>query len=180
MLHKQRSPASPPVIATLALASPSPRKCLYLKYFFLASVPHQSECGVGRQPMADPSYIFFNKSLLQCRSLGARGGRAYGRNQRARRARIALLPTPPAAVPFPAPPQETTATAIALLDARFPWLRCAERRHSGGTSLHVGACRAPVPGEHPEPCDPTAGSRRQDADGTENTLRRGLWTLTKR
>ena len=135
MLHKQRSPASPPVIATLALASPSPRKCLYLKYFFLASVPHQSECGVGRQPMADPSYIFFNKSLLQCRSLGARGGRAYGRNQRARRARIALLPTPPAAVPFPAPPQETTATAIALLDARFPWLRCAERRHSGGTSL---------------------------------------------
>jgi hypothetical protein len=40
--------------------------------------------------MAEPSYILFHKSLLQCRSLGARGGRAYGRNLRARRA---LLPT---------------------------------------------------------------------------------------
>jgi hypothetical protein len=32
--------------------------------------------------MADPSYIYFNKSLQQCRDLGARGGRAYGRNLR--------------------------------------------------------------------------------------------------
>jgi hypothetical protein len=75
--------------------------------------------------MAEPSYILFHKSLLQCRSLGARGGRAFGRNQLARRA---LVPTPPQAVPLRAPPAETTATAIALLDARFPWLRCAERR----------------------------------------------------
>jgi len=75
--------------------------------------------------MAEPSYIYFNKSLLQCRSLGARGGRAYGRNQRARRA---LLPTPPAAIPLRAALQETTATAIALLDTRFPWLCGAERR----------------------------------------------------
>ena len=130
--------------------------------------------------MADPFYIYFNKSLLQCRSLGARGGRAFGRNQRARRARIALLPTPPAAVPPCAAPRETTATAIALLDARFPWLRCAERRRSGGTSLRAGASRAPIPGEHSEPYCPTPENRRQDADGTENTLRRGPWTLTKR
>jgi hypothetical protein len=75
--------------------------------------------------MADYSHILFNKSPLQLRLLGARGGRAYGRNQRARRA---LLPLPPAAVPWRAPPQETTATAIALLDAQFPWLRCAQRR----------------------------------------------------
>src|ERR1035441_10027273 len=75
--------------------------------------------------MAEPSYILFHKSLLQCRSIGARGGRAFGRNQLARRA---LVPTPPAALPLRAPPAETTATAIALLDARFPWLRCAERR----------------------------------------------------
>lgn len=75
--------------------------------------------------MADYSYILFNKSLLQCRNLGARGGKAYGRNQRARRARIA---TPFPAVPLPLAPQETTATAIALLDAQFPWLCCAERR----------------------------------------------------
>jgi hypothetical protein len=75
--------------------------------------------------MADPSYILFHKSLLQCRSLGARGGRAFGRNQRARRA---LLPAPPPAVPWRAAPQETTATAIALLDAQFPWLCLAESR----------------------------------------------------
>ena len=81
--------------------------------------------------MADPSYILFHKSLLQCRSLGARGGRAFGRNQRARRARIAVMPTPPeTAPPLCAAPGQTTAHAIALLDAQFPWLRCAEKRLS--------------------------------------------------
>ena len=75
--------------------------------------------------MADPSYILFHKSLLQCRSLGARGGRAFGRNQRARRA---VLPTPPAAVAPNAALPESTAEAVAVLDARFPWLRCAEKR----------------------------------------------------
>ena len=78
--------------------------------------------------MADPSYIyFFNKSLQQCRSIGARGGRAFGRNQRARRAR---LTTPPDAVPVRAALSETTANAIAVLDAQFPWLCCAEKRAS--------------------------------------------------
>ena len=75
--------------------------------------------------MADPSHILFNKSLLQCRSLGARGGRAYGRNLRARRA---LLVTPPAAVSPRAAPSETTAEALAVLDTQFPWLRSAEKR----------------------------------------------------
>jgi hypothetical protein len=41
-------------------------------------------------------YILFNKSPEQMRQLGACGGRAYGRNQRARRA---LVATPPQAVP---------------------------------------------------------------------------------
>jgi hypothetical protein len=77
--------------------------------------------------MAEPSYILFHKSLLQCRSLGARGGRAFGRNQRARRAR---LTPPPEAVPVPAALSETTAKAIAVLDAQFPWLHCAEKRAS--------------------------------------------------
>ena len=67
--------------------------------------------------MADPSYILFNKSLQQCRSIGARGGRAYGRNLRASRA---LMATPPAATPLRIAPGETTALAIALLDAEFP------------------------------------------------------------
>ena len=75
--------------------------------------------------MADSSYILFNKSPLQLRNLGARGGRAYGRNLRARRA---LTPTPPPAAPLPAAPRQTAAEAVAVLDAQFPWLRCAEKR----------------------------------------------------
>ena len=70
------------------------------------------------------SHILFNKSPEQMRHLGARGGRAYGRNQRARRA---LLATPPEAVPPPAVPRPTAAEAIHDLDAQFPWLRGAER-----------------------------------------------------
>ena len=75
--------------------------------------------------MPDHSYILFNKSPLQLRSIGARGGRAYGRNLRARRALPANTPPPalaPGEVPLP-----TAAQAIALLDARFPWLRSAEK-----------------------------------------------------
>jgi hypothetical protein len=74
--------------------------------------------------MPDHSYILFNKSPLQLRSLGARGGRAYGRNLRARRALLANAP-PPAPAPGD-PPLPTAAQAIALLDAQFPWLRSAE------------------------------------------------------
>ena len=70
--------------------------------------------------MTNYPYILFNKSPLQLRLIGARGGRAFGRNQRLRRA---LLPTtPPDAVPRRAPLLPTTAEAIALLDAQFPWL----------------------------------------------------------
>jgi hypothetical protein len=79
--------------------------------------------------MADYSHILFHKSPLQLRLIGARGGRAYGRNLRARRA---LLPTPPPAdLPRAAQvaPRPTTAEAVALLDIRFPWLRGAEKRH---------------------------------------------------
>ena len=43
--------------------------------------------------MTNYPYILFNKSPEQLRLLGARGGRAYGRNQRDRRAQ---MPTPPA------------------------------------------------------------------------------------
>jgi hypothetical protein len=160
-----------PVIAPLAVASSIPRKCLRRKHFLLAYVPDQSQCGVRKTlKMAAPSYILFNKSLLQCRSLGARGGRAYGRNLRARRALIALLPTPPAAIPWRAAPQETTATAIALLDAQFPWLRGAEM-----TSRNQ-------PPRRPRPRSPAkhSGESAAGCGRAENTLRRGPWTLTKR
>ena len=74
-------------------------------------------------------YTLFNKSPLQLRRIGALGGKAYARNQRARRA---LMPTPAASasVPLRAAPAQTTAEAVALLDAQFPWLSGAEKRRS--------------------------------------------------
>jgi|HubBroStandDraft_2_1064218.scaffolds.fasta_scaffold797539_2 hypothetical protein len=78
--------------------------------------------------MTDYSYILFNKTPLQLRLLGARGGKAFGRNQRLRRA---LLPTPtPATASLPAVPRHTAAEAVAELDALFPWLRGAEKREA--------------------------------------------------
>jgi hypothetical protein len=74
--------------------------------------------------MTNYPYILFNKSPEQLRLLGARGGRAYGRNQRDRRAQ---LPPPLAPAPRPGAPHETAAQASALLDAQFPWLRGAEK-----------------------------------------------------
>ena len=74
-------------------------------------------------------YILFNKSPEQLRRLGAWGGKANARNQRARRA---LAPTPlPPLSPRPIP-GETATQAISLLDVQFPWLRGAEKR----VSLH--------------------------------------------
>ena len=71
--------------------------------------------------MADYSHILFNKSPSQLRQVGARGGKAYGRKQRARRALIALMPKP-SQTRLLRPPRQTTADAIAMLDAQFPWL----------------------------------------------------------
>jgi len=86
--------------------------------------------------MPDYPYILFNKSPQELRRLGARGGKAHARNQRARRA-VLLVSAPPA--PPPPARRETAAEAIAVLDAQFPWLRGAEKRVSGHPSA------APVP-----------------------------------
>ena len=92
--------------------------------------------------MTNYPYILFNKSPEQLRLQGARGGRAFGLNQRLQRAQ-APTPTPPAAGTLPAAPGETAAEAIAVLDAQFPWLRGAEKRFPG-TSLNVRArCASP-------------------------------------
>ena len=72
-------------------------------------------------------YILFNKSPSQLRLIGARGGKTHGRNQRARRI---LMTTQPEAAPQRVAPGQTTAQAVAALDAQFPWLRCAEKRRS--------------------------------------------------
>jgi hypothetical protein len=74
------------------------------------------------KPMTHYPYILFNQTPDSLRRIGARGGQAQARNRRARRAD---LPAPPGAgsVPLPEPARETTAQAIAALEAQFPWLR---------------------------------------------------------
>ena len=77
--------------------------------------------------MSHYPYILFNQSLEDLRRIGARGGRAYGRNRRDLRAQG---PKPPEAVERPFLQLETTAEAIAALDAQFSWLRGAGNRTS--------------------------------------------------
>ena len=72
--------------------------------------------------MTSHPYIF-NKTLEQLRLVGARGGRAFGRNERARRALIALMPASSEASTPRLPARQTTADAIASLDRQFSWLR---------------------------------------------------------
>ncbi len=78
--------------------------------------------------------ILFNKTIAQCRIIGARGGRARARNLRLRRSRPTVT-----AASVPTPALETAAEAIAVLDRQFPWLigvekpRRAERGETSGT-----------------------------------------------
>jgi hypothetical protein len=83
----------------------------------------------ARLALPEYHYILFNKFSLQLRLIGARGGRAYGRNQRARRA-LDGGATQQEAASQRAAPGQTTAEAVAVLDARFPWLRGVEQRRS--------------------------------------------------
>ena len=64
-------------------------------------------------------YILFSETSAQNRRNGARGGRAFARNQRLRQKLAALFPPPPEG---PAPPPETAHEASLLLDRQFPWL----------------------------------------------------------
>jgi hypothetical protein len=104
---------------------------------FADSVPedHQQATGVWNRTAFRHVYPYalFNKSPLELRRIGALGGKAHGRNQRARRA---LLPAPPETTPLRTASPQTTAEAIALLDARFPWLQRAEQRRCPNTSSH--------------------------------------------
>ena len=63
--------------------------------------------------------ILFNKTLPQCRLLGARGGRADGRNLRMRK--LQALPTPLTS-PVPQRLPQSVHQANLLLDREFPWL----------------------------------------------------------
>ena len=69
--------------------------------------------------------ILFNKRIEDLRHIGALGGRAYGRNCRARRR--AAMQAEPVVVWRPVTvTEETTAQAIAKLEVQFPWLRGVE------------------------------------------------------
>jgi hypothetical protein len=85
----------------------------------------QSEGVVSGESVNNFSHILFNKTPEQLRRLGARGGKAYARNQRGRRALLATVSKP---LPPPVAPLKTAAETIALLDQQFPWLRGAEKR----------------------------------------------------
>jgi hypothetical protein len=71
--------------------------------------------------------ILSNKTLQQCRSLGARGGRAYGRNLRLRKLQEQSIPTMVAA-PLPRRALQSVHEASLLLDRQFPWLADAFAR----------------------------------------------------
>jgi hypothetical protein len=80
---------------------------------------------VSGDAMTHHPYILFNQSPEELRRIGARGGRAYGRNERARRR--AQLHRPLEVIQCLVPHVETAAEAIAALDAQFAWLRGADK-----------------------------------------------------
>ena len=73
----------------------------------------------------------FPQTPGQARRTGARGGKATARNRRQRLDVAAAAVPQPQAGATPRVALETTAAAIALLDAHYPWLCGAERRAAG-------------------------------------------------
>ena len=66
-------------------------------------------------------FILFNKTLEECRQLGARGGRVHARNLR----RYPRPAHPRPLAQLPTPSSETVHQASLRLDAQFPWLAAA-------------------------------------------------------
>jgi len=77
--------------------------------------------------MTNYPYILFNQSPEDLRRIGARGGRAYGRNRRGLGAQVHSSQD---AVDHPVPHLETAEEAIATLDAQFSWLQGAGEPNS--------------------------------------------------
>ena len=70
-------------------------------------------------------YYQFKQTPEQVRRVGARGGKAAARNRRQRRNGTAAEAPQPEGEAAPQLYVETTAVAIALLDAQYPWLQGA-------------------------------------------------------
>jgi hypothetical protein len=89
--------------------------------------------------MSHEVYYHFPQADGQARRAGARGGKAAARHRRERLNNLAAEGAEPPACPDPPFALETTAAAIALLDARYPWLRGTERRslRSPGSAARV-------------------------------------------
>jgi hypothetical protein len=84
--------------------------------------------GAKEIPMSHDVYYQFPATPGQARRAGARGGKATARHRRERRdGPTAEGPQPEAGAPLQVP-RESTAAAIRLLDAQYPWLRDAEKR----------------------------------------------------
>jgi hypothetical protein len=75
-------------------------------------------------------YYQFIQTLEQARRVGARGGKATARKRRECLDSAAPEAGEPQAEAGPQVHSETTAAAMALLDAQYPWLRGAEERFS--------------------------------------------------
>jgi len=117
--------------------------------------------GDAKEPtMTDYPYILFNKSLEQCRQLGARGGKASACHRRLRLWAESQLPRQIAAAPDD-PDRETAAEAMALLDAQFPWLRGAEKRRAARRP----SAHSPLPARIPAPKFLSTLSQRTKAQG---------------
>ena len=83
--------------------------------------------------MSHDVYYQFMQTPEQVRRVGSRGGKAAARNRRQRRNGAAAEASQPEGEAASQLYVETTAVAIALLDAQYPWLRGAgaRRRRSG-------------------------------------------------
>ena len=86
--------------------------------------------------MTHDPYFVFHQTTAQLRRVSARGGRSSARN---RRFRLRTTAAARQMLPLSQPHVETTAAAIAALDAQFPWLRGVERRRasSAGPCPHT-------------------------------------------
>ena len=93
--------------------------------------------------MSHEVYYHFPQADGQARRAGARGGKAAARYRRERLDNIAAAVAEPTACQEPPFALETTAAAIALLDAHYPWLRGTDSDLSTHLAVRRGCSYMP-------------------------------------